>query len=219
MYTDAEYALLRTEAVVRLPEGIDPVQAAPLLCAGVTVFNGIRKMNIEAGGVIAVQGLGGLGHLALQYSRKLGYRTVALSSSASKKDFAKDLGATDYVDGSKEDTAEALNKIGGANLVIVTAPNPELMGPLVNALAPNGKLLVLAPVGDIPVNTVPMITKGLSVHGWPSGHALDSEEAIAMAQTQNIKVMTEEFPLAKVEDAIEHMNSGKVRFRGVLTMG
>jgi D-arabinose 1-dehydrogenase-like Zn-dependent alcohol dehydrogenase len=119
-------------------------QMAPLLCAGVTVFNSIRQMNIVRGGVVAIQGLGGLGHLALQYSRKLGYRTVALSSGDSKRQFAKDLGATDYVDGSKEDTTEALNKLGGADLVVVTAPNPKLIPALVSALAPGGKLLILA---------------------------------------------------------------------------
>lgn len=182
------------------------------------MFNGMRQMNVPAGGTVAVQGLGGLGHLAVQYARRLGYRTVALSSSDSKRDFAKQLGATDYVDGSKENTAEALNKIGGADLVIITAPNPQVMGPLINGLAPRGKLLILAPVGDVPANTVAMIGKGLSVHGWPSGHALDSEEAIAVALEQDIKVMTEEFPLAKVADAVQHMTSGKVRFRAVLTM-
>jgi D-arabinose 1-dehydrogenase-like Zn-dependent alcohol dehydrogenase len=175
-------------------------------------------MQIVAGGVVAVQGLGGLGHLALQYSRKLGYRTVALSSGDSKRQFAKDLGATDYVDGSKEDTVEALNKLGGADLIVVTAPNPKLISPLVNALAAGGKLLMLAPVGDITVNSVTLVLKGASVHGWPSGHGLDCEEAIQFAQIQGVNVMTEEFPLEKANEALEHMESGKVRFRGVLVM-
>jgi D-arabinose 1-dehydrogenase-like Zn-dependent alcohol dehydrogenase len=175
-------------------------------------------MNITPGDIIAVQGLGGLGHLALQYSRKMGFRTVALSSSGSKRDFAHQLGANEYVDGSKEDTAEALQKMGGASLIIVTAPNPQIMGPLVNGLAPQGKLLVLAPVGDIPVNTAVLVTNGCSVHGWPSGHALDSEEAIAFAQNQDVKCMVEKFPLEKVQEAMDHMTSGKVRFRSVLVM-
>jgi D-arabinose 1-dehydrogenase-like Zn-dependent alcohol dehydrogenase len=123
---------------------MDAAQAAPLLCAGVTVFNGIRRMEILQGGVVAVQGLGGLGHLALQYSRKMGYRTVALSRDASKKDFATKLGATDYVDGSHGDAGEALQKMGGADLIVVTAPNPKVMGPLIAGLAPRGKLLILA---------------------------------------------------------------------------
>lgn len=123
---------------------MDPVEAAPLLCAGVTVFNGIRQMKIPVGEVVAVQGLGGLGHLALQYSRKMGYRTVALSSGSAKKDFAMQLGATDYVDASKENPVEALNKLGGASLIVATAPSPDAVQPLVNGLGPNGKLLVLA---------------------------------------------------------------------------
>jgi D-arabinose 1-dehydrogenase-like Zn-dependent alcohol dehydrogenase len=123
---------------------MEPAEMAPLLCAGVTVFNGIRQMHIRAGGTIAVQGLGGLGHLALQYSRKLGYRTVALSSSASKKDFAMKLGATDYIDASSENTVEVLQKLGGADLVVCTAPNAEVISSLENALAPLGKILILA---------------------------------------------------------------------------
>lgn len=123
---------------------MDAAQAAPLLCAGVTVFNGIRRMDILSGGIVAVQGLGGLGHLALQYSRKMGFRTVALSRDASKKEFATKLGATDYVDGSQGDAGEALQKMGGADLIVVTAPNPKVMSPLIAGLAPRGKLLILA---------------------------------------------------------------------------
>jgi D-arabinose 1-dehydrogenase-like Zn-dependent alcohol dehydrogenase len=141
---DAEYCTLRTEATVRIPPTADPASYAPLLCAGVTVFNGIRKMNIVQGDVVAIQGLGGLGHLALQYARKMGYRTVALSRGSDKRDFAMQLGATDYVDTSKESAAEALQKMGGASLIVVTAPNPEVMSPLVAGLGPLGKLLILA---------------------------------------------------------------------------
>lgn len=141
---DAEYCTLKTEAAVRIPSDANPAEYAPLLCAGVTVFNGIRKMNIVPGDTVAVQGMGGLGHLAVQYARKLGYRTVALSTSSNKKDFAHQLGATDYIDTSKESAAEALQKMGGASLIVVTAPNPEVMGPLVAGLGPMGKLLILA---------------------------------------------------------------------------
>ncbi|KAF2865451.1 alcohol dehydrogenase [Massariosphaeria phaeospora] len=214
----AEYCTLRTEAAVRIPKDADPAEYAPLLCAGVTVFNGIRNMNIIPGDTVAIQGLGGLGHLAVQYARKMGYRTVALSSSSSKKDFATQLGATDYVDTSKEDAAEALQKMGGASLVVVTAPNPKLMGPLVKALGPLGKLLILAPGGEIPVDTMSLIGKGSSVHGWPSGHALDCEEAINFAEHQGVKCMVEKFPFDKVEDAVKHMTSGNVRFRSVIVM-
>ncbi|PSN65716.1 alcohol dehydrogenase [Corynespora cassiicola Philippines] len=214
----AEYCTLRTEATVRVPADVDPADYAPLLCAGVTTYNSLRNMNITAGDVVAVQGLGGLGHLAVQYARKMGFRTVALSSSDSKREFAKKLGANDYIDTSKESAAEALQKLGGASCIIVTAPNPQIMGPLVAGLGPLGKLLILAPVGEVPVDTVGLIMKGASVHGWPSGHALDSEEAISFAQHQGVECMVEKFPFDKVEEAVKHMESGKVRFRSVLVM-
>jgi len=214
----AEYCTLRTEATVSIPKDVSAAEYAPLLCAGVTTFNGIRRLGLAAGDVVAIQGLGGLGHLAVQYARKMGFRTVALSSSGSKREFATQLGANEYVDGSKEDTAQALQKMGGAAAIVVTAPNPQIVGPLIQGLAPNGKLLILAPVGDVPVNTTPLILRGLSVMGWPSGHALDSEEAIAFAENQGVKCMVETFPLEKVQDAIDRMVSGKARFKCVLTM-
>ncbi len=142
--SDAEYCTLRTEAVVSIPSDVDAAEYAPLLCAGVTTFNGIRQVNIQAGGLVAVQGLGGLGHLAIQYSRKMGFRTVALSSGGAKREFAHQLGATDYIDGSQEDTAQALQKMGGAALVVVTAPDPDIVSPLLKGCAPMGKVLMLA---------------------------------------------------------------------------
>lgn len=141
---DAEYCLLRSEATVRVPSDIDPAEYAPLLCAGVTVFNGIRQMKITPGEIVAIQGLGGLGHLAIQYAAKMGYRVVALSSSGSKEKFAKELGASEYIDGSKQDLGEALQKMGGAALVVTTAPNPEVMKGLIHGLGTLGKLLILA---------------------------------------------------------------------------
>jgi D-arabinose 1-dehydrogenase-like Zn-dependent alcohol dehydrogenase len=133
----AEYATLRSESGVRIPESVDAAEAAPLLCAGVTVFNSIRRMNITAGEVVAVQGLGGLGHLAIQYCRKMGFRTVALSRGTSKKKFAMELGATDYIDIEATDVAEELQKLGGAALITVTATNSSIIPPLLNGLQPN----------------------------------------------------------------------------------
>ncbi|KAA6409241.1 MAG: alcohol dehydrogenase [Lasallia pustulata] len=214
----AEYCILNTEAVVRVPSDADPAAYAPLLCAGVTVFNAIRNMNVMTGGTVAIQGLGGLGHLAIQYAARMGYRVIALSSSASKEKFAKDLGASDYVDGSKEDHSEALQKLGGAALIVVTAPDPALVSNLIYGLGVLGKLLILAPVGKVEVDTVAMIGKGLSIHGWPSGQALDSEEAIEFAEIHNINCMVEKFPLNEAPKAYEHMMSGKARFRSVIVM-
>ena len=141
---DAEYCLLRSEATVRVPSDVDPAAYAPLLCAGVTVFNGIRQMKVTPGEIVAIQGLGGLGHLAIQYAAKMGYRVVALSSSASKEKFAKELGASEYIDGSKQDHGEALQKMGGAALIVTTAPNTEVMKTLIHGLGPLGRLLILA---------------------------------------------------------------------------
>lgn len=173
-----EYVILRTEAVVRIPEDVDPAEYAPILCAGITVFNGLRNQHIIPGDVVGVQGLGGLGHLALQYANKMGYKVVAISSSASKEKFARDLGAHEYIDGSKEDIGQALQKMGGAACILFTAPNAQLIPGLIEGLAPLGKLLILAAVGPVEINPSMMIQKGLSMAAWPSGHALDSEEAI-----------------------------------------
>ncbi|KAI1432869.1 alcohol dehydrogenase [Xylaria sp. CBS 124048] len=214
----AEYVLLRTEAVVRVPKDIDPVQAAPLLCAGVTTFNSIRKQSIEQGNLVAIQGVGGLGHLAVQYCSKMGYRTVAISSGSAKRDFALQLGAHEYIDTSKEDPVKALQAMGGAALIVATAPNSKAIGPLLGGLQAAGKMLVLAPVGNIVFDSMLMVPKGTSVVGWPSGHALDSEEAIEFAKIHDIKVMVERFPLADVEKALEACKTGKVRFRGVLVL-
>jgi D-arabinose 1-dehydrogenase-like Zn-dependent alcohol dehydrogenase len=173
-----EYVTLRTEAVVRVPEDVDPAEYAPILCAGITVFNALRNQHIIPGEVVGVQGLGGLGHLALQYANKMGYKVVAISSSAGKEKFARDLGAHEYIDGSKEDIGEALQKMGGAACIIFTAPNAKLIPGLISGLGPLGKLLILAVAGPVEISPAMMIQKGLSIVAWPSGHALDSEEAI-----------------------------------------
>ncbi|KAG6368842.1 hypothetical protein INS49_003058 [Diaporthe citri] len=198
----AEYVLLRAEAAVRIPSDVDPAEAAPLLCAGVTTFNSMRRMGVMQGGLVAVQGLGGLGHLAVQFASKMGY----------------ELGAHHYVDTSREDPVKALMKLGGAAMICSTAPHPKAISPLVGGLAPQGKLIVLAPLGPVEFDTATMVTKAASVHGWPSGHALDCEETIAFAGTHGVKCLIEKFPLDKVQEAFEHMTSGKVRFRAVLTI-
>ncbi|KAL2281669.1 hypothetical protein FJTKL_11357 [Diaporthe vaccinii] len=214
----AEYVLLRAEAAVRIPSNVDPAEAAPLLCAGVTTFNSMRRMGVMQGDLVAVQGLGGLGHLAVQFASKMGYEVVAISSGGDKKDFATQLGAHHYIDTSSEDPVKALMKLGGAAMICSTAPHPKAISPLVGGLAPQGKLIVLAPLGPVEFDTAMMVTKAASVHGWPSGHALDCEETIAFAGTHGVKCLIEKFPLDKVQEAFEHMTSGKVRFRAVLTM-
>jgi D-arabinose 1-dehydrogenase-like Zn-dependent alcohol dehydrogenase len=214
----AEYVLLRSEAVVKVPTDVDPVEYAPILCAGITVFNSIRKLQITPGEIVAIQGLGGLGHLAVQYAAKMGYRVVALSSGDKKKDFAHKLGAHDYIDTSKDDPVKKLTEMGGAALIVCTAPNPKSISPLTGGLEAGGHVLVLAPCGGIEVNSIDLISKAASVSGFPSGHALDCEEAIDFTKLHNIKCMVEKFPLKDVQKAYDHMLSGDVRFRSVLVM-
>lgn len=214
----AEYVLLRAEAVVRVPKEIDPPAAAPLLCAGVTVFNGIRKLHVEQGALVAVQGLGGLGHLAVQYARHMGYEVAVLSSGDDKAAFAEQLGAHHYINTKTSDAAVELNKLGGAAIIVQTAPNPKVVSGLVAGLAPDGKLLSLAPVGPVEIDTVALVMKGASVHGWPSGHALDSEEAIRFAMNHGISCYIEKFPFADVQNAVDSLIAGKPRFRNVLVM-
>ncbi|PHH78574.1 hypothetical protein CDD82_2965 [Ophiocordyceps australis] len=217
----AEYVRLRGEAVVRVPSDMDAAEVAPLLCAGVTVFNGIRKMHVEQGALVAVQGLGGLGHLAVQYARHMGYQVAVLSSGGAggdKEQFARQLGAHYFIDCKANDAAAQLTKLGGAAIIVQTAPSPDLVGPLVHGLAPEGKLLSLAPVGPISIDTVALVLKGRSVHGWPSGHALDSEEAIRFAAAHGVKCMIEKYPLSDVQRAVDDLKAGKPRFRNVLVM-
>lgn len=215
---DAEYCLLRTEAVVRVPKDIEPAEAAPILCAGVTTFNGIRKMKISPPAVVAIQGVGGLGHLAIQYASKMGFYTVAISGSGSKEKLAKQLGAHHYINGAEQDVSAELQNLGGAALIVLTAPDNDLVTPLMKGLGPLGKLLVLAVAGDITVNTGLMVINGLSVCAWPSGHAVDSEEALNFGKTNNIGCMIEKYKLEDAQKAIDNMVAGKTRFRGVLVM-
>ncbi|KAI8229589.1 hypothetical protein K4K53_005540 [Colletotrichum sp. SAR 10_77] len=203
----AEYVLLRDEAVVRVPKNMDPADSAPLLCAGVTVFNSIRKQGIEHGSLVVIQGLGGLGHLGVQYANKMGYKVAVLSSGSSKKEFATKLGAHEYIDTSAEDPVKRLQELGGAALIVATAPHAKAISPLTGGLMPGGKLLVLAPVGKLEVDSVDLIIGGKSVGGWPSGHQIDTEAALDFAATHGVKCMVEKFPLAEARKASEHMIS------------
>ncbi|OQE09847.1 hypothetical protein PENVUL_c005G07935 [Penicillium vulpinum] len=214
----AEYCIIRREAAVHIPDHVNAAKYAPMLCAGVSVFNSMRHMNIPPGEVVAIQGLGGLGHLALQYANKFGYRVVALSRDSQKEEFARKLGAHEYIDTSKEDPVAALQKLGGASLIVSTAPGPEMINPLIEGLGVMGKLLILSIVGGIEVHTGLLVGKGKSIWSWPSGHATDSEDAIAFADLHGIDCMIQEFPLEQCNEAFDAMMEGSVRFRAVITM-
>jgi len=210
----AEYVTLRSEAIASIPEDIDPAEAAPLLCAGITTFNSLRNMNIQPPEIVAVQGIGGLGHLAIQFARAMGFQTVALSSSAAKEKLAHELGAHVYIDGSKEDQAEALQRLGGAKVIICTAPNPAVIEKLTGALAVDGTLLILAITPSVNVPLGPFVSKRLSLRGWPSGTAADSEACVKFVQVHGIKTMVQKFPLDKSQQAFEARS--EARFRGVI---
>ncbi|SPQ25173.1 13407d6a-2289-4526-a2ed-0867683ac4e8 [Thermothielavioides terrestris] len=198
----AEYVILRSEATVRVPTHVDAAKYAPFLCAGLTVFNSLRHMDVKPGETVAVQGLGGLGHLALQTARRMGYRVVAVSRGADKEAFARQLGAHEYVDASKEkDLGEALRRLGGAKLVVTTAPSAEVMGTLLKGLLPFGKLLILSLPGQVSVDTGPLLRYALSVTSWPCGHATDAEEALQFMELQKIDCMVQTFPLAEANKA------------------
>ncbi|TLD20767.1 hypothetical protein PspLS_08554 [Pyricularia sp. CBS 133598] len=214
----AEYCLIRSEAAVRIPEHADAAKYAPILCAGVTTYNSIRRQGIAAGEIVAIQGLGGLGHLAIQYAQRMGYRVVAISRGSDKEKAARELGAHEYIDAAKEDPAAALQKLGGAALIVATAPHADAISPLVGGLGLMGKLLLLAVPGPLSVNVGALLGKGCSVTTWPSGNSLDSEEAINFTELQKVDCKIETFPLEKAQDAFNVMMDGSVRFRSVVTM-
>jgi len=212
----AEYVLLRSEAVVPVPRELDPAETAPLLCAGITTFNSLRHMNLHPGDVVGIQGIGGLGHVGIQYCRKMGYHTVALSSSASKRDLAMKLGAHVYLDGSKVNQAEELNKLGGAKVILSTAPSADIISALIPGLAVDGTIVLLAVAEGITFDSTPLISKRLSIRGWPSGTAKDCEDTIKFSQLADVKCMIEKYPLEDATKAYDKMMAGKAHFRCVI---
>jgi D-arabinose 1-dehydrogenase-like Zn-dependent alcohol dehydrogenase len=212
----AEYAVVPAQALARIPDAIDAAAAGPLLCAGITTFNALRNSGARPGDTVAVQGIGGLGHLAIQYANKLGFRTVAVSRGADKEALARELGAHDYVDTTKQTAAEGLQKLGGAHLVLATAPHAEAIASTVDGLVPRGKLLlVAAPVEPIAISAFSLLS-GKSVAGWPSGTAIDSEATMTFSARTGVRPRVERFPLEQAEAAYARMMDNKVRFRAVL---
>ncbi|MGC8552951.1 MAG: alcohol dehydrogenase [Phycisphaerae bacterium] len=215
----AEYMLVGQEGLAAVPEGLESAEAAPLLCAGVTTFNALRNSGARAGDTVAVQGVGGLGHLGVQFARAMGFRTVAISNSEAKRDLALKLGAHHYIDGSKQSPANELKKLGGAKTVLATAPDAKTMSTVIGGLAADGRLVVVGVSTDpIPVAPLQIIGKATGVVGWPSGTAFDSEDTLKFAALSGVTTMIEKYPLTKANEAFAHMMSNKARFRVVLTM-
>jgi D-arabinose 1-dehydrogenase-like Zn-dependent alcohol dehydrogenase len=215
----ADYVVTSAQGLAAIPEQLSFTEAAPLLCAGITTFNALRHSGARPGDLVAVQGLGGLGHLGIQYANKMGFETVAIGRGEDKKDFATKLGAHHYIDTNAANPADALQKLGGATTILATAPDSKSMTPLVGGLGVDGTLMVVGVGPDnIEVSPGEIVMARRSVRGWPSGTATDSEDAMRLAALSGIRPMIEVFPLTEAPAAFERMISGKARFRVVLKM-
>jgi len=215
----AEYMITSAQGLAAIPDALSFTEAAPLLCAGITTFNALRHSGALPGDLVAVQGLGGLGHLGIQYANKMGFETVAIARGEDKKDFATKLGAHYYIDTNAENPAEALQKLGGAKTILATAPDAKSMSPLVAGLGVDGTLMVIGVgPGNIEVAPGDLVMARRNIRGWPSGTATDSEDAMRLAALSGIRPIIETFPLAEAAAAYDRMMSGKARFRVVLEM-
>jgi D-arabinose 1-dehydrogenase-like Zn-dependent alcohol dehydrogenase len=215
----AEYMISRAEALALVPDALSAVEAAPLVCAGVTTFNCLRNSGARPGDLVAVLGLGGLGHLGVQFSAKSGFRTVAIARGKDKEPLASKLGAEGYIDSQSQDPAVELGKLGGAQVILATVTNGEAMAAVMGGLATNGALMVIGAAPSLTVSPGQMLGGRLAVKGWYSGTSIDSEDTLAFSVLTGVRSMNEVFPLERVDEAYEHMVSGKARFRVVLTMG
>src|SRR5881392_1424045 len=215
----AEYMIAPAEAMAAIPEELPPEEAGPFMCAGVTVFNALRNSGARVGDVVAVHGIGGLGHLGVQYARQMGFETVAVGRGRDKEALARKLGAHHYIDSGTGDAAAELQKLGGARVILATAPNAQAISALVDGLSPNGKLLVpAAPAEPLTVSVISLIMGRRSVAGWYSGTARDSQDTLEFSALTGVHPIIEKYSLSRVAEAYEQMHSGKARFRVVLTM-
>lgn len=215
----ADYMIAPSESVARIPDELSPVEAAPLMCAGVTTFNALRNSGAVSGDLVAVLGLGGLGHLGVQFANKMGFKTVAIARGADKEPLARQLGAWHYIDSQAQDPAEELTKLGGASVVLATVTNGDAMAATIGGLGVKGKLLVLGAPPSLTVPVFPLITGSRSIMGWYSGTSIDSQDTLSFSSLTGTRSMNEEYPLEKAAEAYERMLSGKARFRVVLTTG
>jgi D-arabinose 1-dehydrogenase-like Zn-dependent alcohol dehydrogenase len=214
----ATHMLALASAVAHVPAALDPVESAPLLCAGITTFNALRNSGARPGDLVAVHGVGGLGHLAIQFAAAQGFRTVAVNRGRDKELLARSLGAHDYIDSQADDPAAALMAMGGAKAIIATVTNPQAMEAIVGGLGPNGTMMVIGAVGNITIDSLGLLMKSAAVRGWYSGTAADSEDTLMFSELNDISSMNEIYPLEQAQAAYDHMMSGKARFRVVLTM-
>jgi D-arabinose 1-dehydrogenase-like Zn-dependent alcohol dehydrogenase len=214
-----EYMVAPVEALVAMPESLDAVESAPLLCAGITTFNALRHSGAYPGDLVAVQGIGGLGHLGIQFANKFGYRVAAIGRGSENAVLAKKLGASVYIDSNATNAAEELQKLGGAQVILATAPSSKAMSKLIDGLGPNGKLMVLGASFDpIEVTPAQLIFGSKTIEGWASGTPTDSEDTLRFAELTGVRTMIEKYPLEKAAEGYARMMSGNAQFRVVLTM-
>ena len=214
-----QYMVAPVEALVSIPESLTDVEAAPLLCAGITTYNALRHSGAFPGDLVAVQGIGGLGHLAVQFGNKFGYKVAAIGRGSETATLAKKLGASVYMDSQSTNAAEALQKLGGAQVIVALAPSSKAMSELFDGLAPNGKLIVIGVDSEpLQVTPVQLITGSRTIEGWASGTPADMEDTLHFAELTGVRPMIETYPLERAGEAYARMMSGKAQFRAVLTM-
>jgi len=214
-----EYMVAPVEALARMPESLDAAEAAPLMCAGITTFNALRHSGAMPSDLVAVQGIGGLGHLGIQFAQKFGYKVAAIGRGPENSVLAKKLGASVYIDSAAENPAEELKKLGGARVILATAPNSKSMSALIDGLGDNGTLVVVGAAFDpIEVSPIQLIQDKKNIQGWASGIPTDSEDTLRFAELTGVRPMIEKYPLAKAGEAYARMTSGHAQFRVVLTM-
>src|SRR5437660_4010053 len=216
----AEYMIAPAAVLAAIPDELPAEEAGPFMCAGVTVYNALRNSGARGGDVVVVHGIGGLVHLGVQYARQMGFKTVELGRGKDKEPPAKELVAHHYVDLEASDAAAELQKLGGARVILATAPNAKAISALVDGLSVNGKLIVpAAPNEPLTISAMSLFLRRRSVAGWYSGTAKDSQDTLEFSVLTGVHPMIEKYPLGRVAEAYERMHSGKIRFRAVLTLG
>src|SRR5206468_1698700 len=216
----AEFVIVPAGALALIPEGLSAVDAGPLMCAGITTFNSLRNSGARPGDLVAILGIGGLGHLGIQFAAKMGFRTVAIARGKDKEPLARKLGAWSYIDSKTQDPAAELLKLGGAKVVLATVTSGDAMSATLGGLAVSGKLVILGAAAEpLQVPGIPLMLGRRSIMGWPSGSSIDSQDTLSFSVLSGVRALTEVFPLERAPEAYEHMMSGKARFRAVLTTG
>jgi D-arabinose 1-dehydrogenase-like Zn-dependent alcohol dehydrogenase len=215
----ADYTVARAEALARVPDELSAVEAAPLMCAGITTFNSLRNSCARPGDLVAVLGIGGLGHLGIQFAVKMGFRTVAIARGQDKESLARSLGAWHYIDSRTQDPSAELQKLGGAKVILATATSGDAMAAVLGGLGVNGTLMAIGAAMSMPFSPVQLLAGRQAIKGWYSGTSIDSQDTLSFSVLSGVRSMNEVFPLEQVAEAYERMQSGKARFRVVLTTG